>query len=73
MISPLELDNRAVPTEHMTSRQREVLRLVSEYYAGAREFPSSGWLARRLRIHRSTAHEHMQLVLGKLDPSRRRF
>ena len=72
MITPSDLVNRAIAPGEITSRQREVLVLVRQYYAAAHELPSAGWLSRRLKISRATAHEHMAIVLEKLDPSRRR-
>lgn len=60
MITPAELQNRAVLAEPITARQREVLQLVQAYYAVALELPSTGWISRRLNISRQRAHALME-------------
>lgn len=71
MIRSADLENRAVTSRTLTERQLEVLQLARGYYAVAREWPSSGWISRRLRISRATAHEHLAIVrekTGLVDP-----
>jgi len=60
MITPDQLSNRAIDTSEITSRQLEVLTLVREYYAVAKELPSAGYLSRRLKISRQRAHAIME-------------
>lgn len=60
MISPSELNNRAVQSDPMTERQREAFALLRQYYALSNELPSTGWLSRRLNISRQRAHAIME-------------
>lgn len=59
MINAGDLSNREIEPETLTTRQREVYTLVTAYYSVAREWPSSGWLSRRLNISRKSAYLHM--------------
>jgi len=61
MITPDQLDNRAV----LSDRQREVVALVTRYVSVAREFPSSGWLSRRLNISPARARQHIDALRRK--------
>lgn len=54
-----DLAHRQVRPAALTDRQRQVVELVTAYVTVAQEAPSSGWLARRLRISRQTAHHHV--------------
>jgi DNA-binding NarL/FixJ family response regulator len=49
----------ADPVEHLTSREREVLRLLGEGLSNAR-------IARRLEISEATVKTHVSNILGKL-------
>lgn len=55
-----ELTTRQVRPATMTVRQREVVELVTAYVTVAEEPPSYRWLARRLRISRQRAHQHVR-------------
>ena len=67
MITPDDLDNRAVP---LTPRQAEAVQLVERYYQAAGEMPSYGWLARRIAISRTSAYHLMARVRQRRKPDR---
>lgn len=71
LITSREISHPELEGIDLSNRQHEVCRLVEEYYAVAHEWPSAGWIARRLRIHRSTAYEHLAIVREKLGITRR--
>lgn len=50
------------PVTTLTDRQRTVLSLATQYYAVAEEWPSTGWISRRLHISRKRAWQHMNLL-----------
>ncbi len=70
MIRPEDLRNRMVPPAKPTSdQQREIVAVVREYIAVSRgEWPSSGWLARRLSISRQRAYEQLLRCREWLTP-----
>lgn len=63
---PAILPVRSVAREP-SERQQKVLDLVQAYYAVAEEWPTSGWLSRRLNISRARAWHHLQRARGFLD------
>jgi DNA-binding CsgD family transcriptional regulator len=54
-----------LPPGALTPRQKEVARLVTDYYSVAGELPSAGWLARRLDISRQRALVHVETLRRK--------
>lgn len=65
MIESRDLVNRAEGAATLTPRQREVRALYCAYVAVAEEPPSSGWIARRLRISRKSAYLHVMAIREK--------
>lgn len=55
------------PVRPLSERQQTVVTLVTAYYSVAQEWPSSGWLSRRLNISRARAWQHLQRARGFLD------
>jgi DNA-binding CsgD family transcriptional regulator len=49
----------------LTPRQREVLRLIVQFYRHTGETPSIYWIARRLGLHHSVAQEHVERLYQK--------
>jgi biotin operon repressor len=58
-MTPDVLTHRQTVAPTLSERQQTVLTLVTAYYAVAHEWPSSGWLSRRLQISRKRAWQHL--------------
>jgi hypothetical protein len=59
------MTNREQHVPPRTERQHTVVTLVTRYYAAADEYPTSGWLARKLSISRQTAYRHLQTMRSR--------
>jgi len=62
---PSAPENRAVPPEPLTDRQREVYAEMVRYGQFAGEPPSVRFLARRLGLHWTTVQDHLVAIHRK--------